>query len=150
VGVNENSYEILENGAGKFKIDIQGCTVASANVESITVEDLVIDEREMTSGADWDYRIYGPGDAHFGSITVRCRVGKNSKELYQWWQDCSVGKGIRKSITVTSLKRDQTDARSWNCLECFPTRWDSGEFSPSSNTAIETIVCKMGRVELAT
>lgn len=150
MGTNETSYEILENGAGKFKIDIVGCTTASANVESITVEDLVIDERELSTGADWDYRVYGPGDAHYGSITVRCRVGKASKELYTWWQLCSTGKDIRKSITVTALKRDGTDARSWNIFEAFPTRWDPGEYSPSSNVACETIVCKMGRVELAT
>lgn len=40
----------LQNGAGKFKMEIEGSPVASRNVESITVEDLVIDEREMTSG----------------------------------------------------------------------------------------------------
>src|SRR5690606_12946655 len=34
-GVNENSYEILENGAGKFRVEIDGCPVASANIESI-------------------------------------------------------------------------------------------------------------------
>jgi phage tail-like protein len=149
VGVNEASYEVLENGAGKFKIDITGCPVASANVESITMEDLHIDEREMTTGADWDYRVYGPGDAHYGSITIRARVGKNSKELYQWWLDTSRGQNIRKSISVICLKRDGSPARQFNALECYPTRWDSGDFSPSSNVACETIVCKMGRVELA-
>jgi phage tail-like protein len=149
MGVNENSYEILENGAGKFAIEIQGCTTASANVESITVEDLVIDERELTTGADWDYRVFGPGDAHYGSITIRSRVGKSSNELYQWWLDCSQGKGIRKSISVIAKKRDGTEARRWNIFDAFPTRWDPGEYSPSSNVACETVVCKMQRLELA-
>jgi len=148
-GVNEGSYEILENGAGKFSVDIVGCPVASANVESITVEDLVIDEREMSTGADWDFRVYGPGDAHYGHITVRARVGKDSKELYQWWLDCSQGKNIRKSISVISKKRDGAEARRWNLLECFPVRWDAGEYSPSSNVACETVVAKIGHVELA-
>jgi phage tail-like protein len=150
LGCNETSYEILENGAGKFTIDINGCPVANANVESITMEDLVLDEREMTTGADWDYRVYGPGDAHFGNITIRARVGKDSKELYQWWLDCSQGKSIRKSISVILLKRDgQTEARRFDIEECFPIRWDPGEYSPSSNVACETIVAKMGRVVLA-
>lgn len=148
MGVNEGSYEILENGAGKFKVDIVGCPTASANVESITVEDLVVDEREMTTGADWDYRVYGPGDAHFGSITIRARVGKASNELYTWWLDCSKGKGIRKNISVIALKRDGGEARRWEIADAFPTRWDPGEYSPSSNVACETIVCKMQRVEL--
>jgi phage tail-like protein len=148
MGVNEGSYEILENGAGKFKVEIDGAATASANVESITVEDLVIDEREMTTGCDWDYRVYGPGDAHFGSITVRSRVGKESKELYQWWLDCSQGKNIRKNISVIACKRDGSEARRWNIFEAFPTRWDPGEYSPSSNVACETIVAKMQRLEL--
>lgn len=148
-GVNENSYEVLENGAGKFKVDIQGCPVASANVESITVEDLVIDEREMTTGADWDYRVYGPGDAHYGTITIRARVGKSRNELYQWWLDNSQGKNIRKSITVVLLDRSGNEARRFNIFDAFPTRWDPGEYSPSSSVACETVVCKMGRVELA-
>lgn len=149
MGVNEGSYEILENGAGKFKIAIDGAPVASANVESITIEDLVIDEREMSTGADLDYRVYGPGDAHYGHITVRARVGKSSSELYQWWLDCSQGKNIRKTIAVTALKRDGSDARSWNLIETFPVRWDPGEYSPSSNVAVETIVAKIGYAELA-
>jgi phage tail-like protein len=149
VPVNEASYEVLENGAGKFKVDIEGCATASSNVESITVEDLSIDVREMTTGADWDYRVYGPGDAHYGSITVRARVGKNSKELYQWWLDTSRGQKIRKSISVICLKRDGSEARRFNCLECYPTRWDAGDYSPSSNVACESVTCKMGRVELA-
>ncbi len=43
--------------------------------------------------------------------------------------------------------------RRWNAglqlFDAFPTRWDPGEYSPSSIVAIETIVCKMGRIELA-
>ena len=135
MGTNEGAYEILENGAGKFKLEIEGCPVASANVESITMEDLNIDVREMTTGADWDYRVYGPGDAHYGSLTIASRVGKDSKELYQWWLDCSRGSNVRKNISVICLKRDGSEARRFNALECFPTKWDSGDFSPSSTVA---------------
>jgi phage tail-like protein len=146
--VSDGPYEVLENGAGKFKVEIDGAPVASANVESVAMEDLVIDEREMTTGADWDYRVYGPGDAHYGSITIRSRVGKQSSELYQWWLDASTGKDIRKSISVIALKRDGSEARRYNLLECFPTRWDPGEYSPSSNVAVETVVASCTRVEM--
>lgn len=50
-----NSPNVLENGAGKFKIDIDGAPIASANVESITIEDLVIDEIPMTTGTSKQY-----------------------------------------------------------------------------------------------
>ena len=142
-GVNENSYEVLENGAGKFKLDIEGAPLASANVESITMEDLVIDEREMTTGADWDYRVYGPGDAHFGSITIRSRVGKDSKELYQWWLDTSRGKNIRKQISVIALKRDGAESRRYDFFECWPTTYRGFVLDGSSPVAAEeiTVVC---------
>jgi phage tail-like protein len=146
--MSEASFEILENGAGKFKIDIAGAPVASANVESITMEDLVIDEREVTCGHNWDYRDFQPGDAHWGSITIRSRVGKQSNELYQWWLDCSTGKNIRKAISVIACKRDGTEARRWDIIDAFPMRWDPGEYSPSSTVACETIVAKMQRVDL--
>jgi|GEM_PF-1804530 phage tail-like protein len=148
LGVNEGSYEILENGAGKFKIDIQGAQTASANVESITIEDLVIDVREMTTGADWDYRVYGPGDAHYGSITIRSRVGKDSKELYQWWLDTSRGKNIRKQISVIALRRDGSEARSYNFLECFPTRYQPLVLDGTSRVSVEEVTAKCEGVDM--
>jgi hypothetical protein len=41
-----------------------------------------------------------------------------------------------------------TEARRFNIFDAFPTRWDPGDYSPSSKVACETIVAKMGRVEL--
>ncbi len=147
-GVDEGSYEILENGAGKFKIDIQGAPTASANVESITMEDLTIDVREMSTGADWDYRVFGPGDAHFGSITIRSRVGNNSKELYQWWLDTSRGRNIRKQISVVALRRDGAEARSYNFLECFPTRYQPLVLDGTSRISVEEITAKCEGVDM--
>jgi hypothetical protein len=116
---------------------VEGMPVPDAGIQRITVEDLVIDEREMSTGADWDFRtllpsmeqavkegwrIYAPGDVHYGSITVRARVGKSSPALYQWWQQASRGKNIRKNISVVALKRDGSAAREWKWHDCFPTR----------------------------
>ena len=78
------------------------------------MEDLVIDERELSTGAVGDYRVYGPGDVHFGSITIRTRLGRDSTELYQWWLDASQGKDIRKSISVIALTRDGSEARRYD------------------------------------
>lgn len=103
----------------------------------------------MTTGADWDYRQYAPGDAHYGKLTLRSRVGKNSKELLQWVQDASVGKNVRKNIAVIIKERAGAEVRRYNLMECFPIKYDPGDYSPSSSVACETIVCKMGRVELA-
>ena len=142
-GVNEGSYEILENGAGKFRVEIGGLPVASANVESITMEDLVIDERE---GAPGESPV--PGNPRFGSITLRVfRTQPN--EIEEWFSQAASGIPITRDISIVLPGKRDRELRRFNCFECFPTRWDPGEYSPSSNVAVETIVCKMGRVELA-
>lgn len=145
-GVNEASYEVLENGAGKFKVDIEGAPTASANVESITIDDVVIGIVDVTPEGD-DVRTFEPGDAHYGSITIRCRVTLGN-ELFDWWLAAAKGDSIRKNISVIALGRDGSEARRWNVIDAFPVRWDPGEYSPSSNVAVETIVAKMQRVEL--
>ncbi|MBM3926198.1 MAG: twin-arginine translocation signal domain-containing protein [SAR202 cluster bacterium] len=144
-----NQDEFLENGAGKFAVDIPGLPETSANIQSIQVEDLTIDIRETTTGADWDYRTYAPGDAHYGKASFRSRVGKNSKELLQWLHDASRGKDVRKNISVIIKDRDGSEARKYNLFECFPIKFDPGDYSPSSTTMVESITVKIGRVEFA-
>lgn len=119
-GTDEGAYEILENGAGKFRVDLGDLPLRG--VQGVSMEDLLVDVREVKGGND-EYRVYGPGDAHYGSITIRSRVGQDSKELYQWWLDTSQGKNIRKSISVSLLNRAGEDARRYNFLECFPTSY---------------------------
>jgi phage tail-like protein len=140
-----NQDEFCENGAGKFKVDIPGAPVATANIHSVQAEDLTIDVRETTCGVNWDFRQYAPGDAHYGKLTLRSRVGKNSKELLQWLQDASIGKAVRKNILIQVLKRDGAVARTYTAEESFPIKFDPGDYSPSSTTRVETIVVKVGR-----
>jgi phage tail-like protein len=139
--------EILQNGSGSFAIEIEGAPVASANVESITMEDLVIDEREMTTGADWDYRVYGPGDAHYGSITIRS-LAADDTELYDWWAEAAQGKNIRKSISVIALKRDGSEARRYNYHDCFPVRYMPHSLDQVGQKATEGIIARCGALTL--
>lgn len=146
-GANAGSYEILENGAGKFSVEIEGSPSASTRVVGVSIEDLVIDTYEMTTGADWDYRVYGPGDAHFGDMTLTVARDRDSQEIYQWWLDNSRGSTVRKTIKISVLKRDRSVARSYTFYDCFPVSYKSGNFSPTSNLATLEVVVTVGRVE---
>lgn len=135
----------------RFRVEIEGAPTASAAVESVRIDDIVIDA-PPAEGEPGDESLFGPRDAHFGSITIRARRSPGpvtSSELYQWWLAASRGEDVRKTISVISLRRDGTEARRFNVFDAFPTRWDPGEYSPSSSAAVETIVAKMQRVELA-
>jgi phage tail-like protein len=145
---NLNQDEFLENSAGKFAVDIPGAPTASKNIHSVHVEDLTIDVREETCGENWDFRTYASGDTHFGSVTLKSKVDKNSKELLQWFMDASVGKNVRKNISIVLKDRDGDEARRWILHDAFPIKYDPGDYSPSSTVGLETIVVKIGRVEL--
>ncbi|MBI3099911.1 MAG: hypothetical protein HYY93_16995 [Planctomycetes bacterium] len=75
-----------------------------AMIAGTETTDLVFDIRETTTGLDVEYRLYGPGAAHWGSarFTSACVLG-GSKELQAWWQECASGKNIRKNITATKV-----------------------------------------------
>ncbi|MBI4335735.1 MAG: phage tail protein [Candidatus Omnitrophica bacterium] len=143
-----NQDDFLINGPGKFAVDIPGCPITSANIQSVQVEDLTIDVRETTGGVDWDFRTYAPGDAHFGKATFRSRVGKNSKELLQWLQDASDEKNPCKNVGVIIRDRKGKEARRWNLINCIPVKYDPGDYSLNSQTRIETIVVQIGYIEI--
>ena len=52
-------------------------------------------------------------------------------------------------MVIVLRNDDTTEAGRYNLFDCFPVRWDPGEYSPTSTVAEETIVAKMQRVELA-
>lgn len=149
-GTDGGAYEVIANAFG-FGIDIPGCADASKNVREIAIDELNIDCREMTTGQDVEYRLYGPGAAHWGlcKITSACTLGA-SKELQLWWKDCASGKGIRKNLSVNLFKSNKTAGRSYLLYDCFPTQWSSVNFDTSSTVQTETLTCKVGRIEFKT
>src|ERR1043166_2724192 len=63
-GTDAGGYEVIANAFG-FGVDIPGCGDASKNIREVHIDELTIDAREMTSGLDVEYRLYGPGHAHW-------------------------------------------------------------------------------------
>jgi phage tail-like protein len=149
-GTDTGAYEVIANAFG-FGVDIPGCADASKNIREIAIDELNIDAREMTTGLDVEYRLYGPGAAHWGSakFTSACTLG-GSKELQAWWQAAAKGKDIRKNITVTLFKSDKTPGRSYSLFDCFPSQWSSVNFDTSSTVQTETLTVKIGRIEFKT
>jgi len=143
-------YEVIANAFG-FSVDIPGCADASKNIREIAIDELNIDVREMTTGLDVEYRLYGPGKANWGSakFTSACTLG-GSKELQAWFQEAAKGKNIRKNITVTLFKSDKSPGRSYSLFDTFPTQWSSVNFDTSSTVQTETLTVKIGRIEFKT
>ena len=130
---------------------IPRCADASKNIREIAIDELSIDLRETTTGTDVEYRLYGPGQAHWGSAKFTSAVTLGgSKELQAWFNEAAKGKNIRKNITVTLFKSDKTPGRSYTLMDCFPTQWSAVNFDTSSTVQTETLTVKIGRIEFAT
>ena len=140
--------DIKDSSGGSIIVDIAGAPNASQNISSVVVSDLNVDIRETTTGTDVEYRLYGPGDAHYGSAKVTSAVTLgSSKELQTWFLDTSRGQNIRKNITVTLFKSDKSAGRSYTLHQCFPTQWSAVNFDTSSTVQTETLTCKVGYIE---
>ena len=150
-GRESGGYEVIANAYG-FSCDIPGCPDASKNIREIAIDELNIDAREMTTGLDVDYRLYGPGQAHWGNASLTVAADSSgSKELQAWFQESAAkGNNIRKNITVTLFKSDKTPGRSYTLFDCFPTQWSSVDFDPSGTVQTETLTVKIGRIEFKT
>jgi len=150
MGTDAGAYEVHYHAAG-FSCDIPGCSDASKHIREIHIDELSIDAREMTTGHDIEYRLYGPGHCHWGSASFTSAVTLGaSKELQTWFNDCAHGKNIRKNILVSLNKSDKTPGRSWTLNDCFPTQWAAVNFDTSSQVQTETIRVKVGYIEFKT
>jgi phage tail-like protein len=146
----EGGYQVIANAFG-FGMDIPGCADASKNVREISIDELNIDVRELTTGIGVQSRLYGPGKPHYGSATFTSAVTLGaSKELQAWFNDAAKGKNIRKNITVTLFKSDKTAGRSYTLMDCFPTQWSSVDFDPNFGGPTETIQVQIGSIEFKT
>jgi len=147
---DEGGYNVIANAFG-FGVDIPGCADASKNIREISIDELNIDIRELTTGMDVEYRLYGPGQAHWGNakFTSACTLG-GSKELQAWWAEAAKGKNIRQNITVTLFKSDKTAGRSYTLNQCFPTQWSSVNFDTTSTVQTETLTVNVGYIEFKT
>jgi hypothetical protein len=81
-------------------------------------------------------------------LNTTITMDPQAPELVPWLFDRS-GTSKPQAIVVEMEQRNQEQNRTWNLMECFPIRYDAGDYSPSSTTKVETIVVKIGHVELA-
>jgi hypothetical protein len=135
--------------AGNFRVEIPGAPEASANVESVSINDLRLDIRLKPVRARDEFGSFRPGDAHFGSVTIKAFAGPRTGELQQWFEQAAAGENAFRNVLVIAVKDDGTAARTFNLFDCYPMKWDPGEYSPVAAPLTETIICKIGRVELA-
>jgi phage tail-like protein len=133
-----------------FEIEIPGMPASSMACSGIEGLMAAFDTRETTTGLDVEYRTYAPGDAHYGRVKVKFPAFHGDPvgaEIMAWMEQARTT-GIRKNITVIVKKTNGSPIRTFNLHDCFPVKWDPGDYSPSSTVAVETLEIAIQRVEM--
>jgi hypothetical protein len=107
-------------------VDIPGvCSLAPARALSRIGVDISV--RELATGADWDYRVYGPGDASYPEVTLRIDPSCWN-DAFDWFLDVTQGQNIRKTVTVQVMDWVTGQAAiSITLHDSFPTSFDGNE-----------------------
>jgi phage tail-like protein len=133
--------------ARNFAVDIPGLPDESANCFSAQIDPVVIPPVE-DPGADPLFRNYAPGMPEFGNARFTFVAAPNRDNLRRWIIDAAMGQPVRKNITITLFKKDGSPARKYNLIDCFPVKWDPGDYSPSSNVVVEMLEVRLDRITM--
>jgi hypothetical protein len=93
-------------------VEIEG--LGSANIRSIALEDLTIDDRG------------GPNAARSGRAMLT-DFSDQADSLKQWLLDAQNGHKVVRGISVRLFQGDSKFDRGWNLLQCTPIRWTPNE-----------------------
>jgi len=144
--VPEVTYEILDNGYQKLRVNIPGCHTESQHIESVQIDDLIIGVRELSSPGDWIS--IAPGKTAPQTITLRSRLPHTnfSSGWKRWWQDCSQASAsdrkrlCERDISVVFLKRSRAEGRRYDFERVVPVSWQAVEFYPGLPYSVQTLV----------
>ncbi len=135
--------------------------VALQGVQDLAVDDIVFDYKavaspppgspaDLAAAQQADYRLYSPGQAHWGNARITLDSGPDADKLHSWMKDAFDQKALRKNISVTLFKSDKTAGRSYNFFDCFPVRYEMPNLNSSSSAhATERLTVSIGHIEFA-
>lgn len=144
-GTDAGAYEIIANA---FTVVIDGAPTAATDIKEIEIDDLIIEQRETTTGLDVEYRLYAPGATHWGNARFSVAAHSNtSHQLQQWLAETARGKNVRRQITISILQPDKSVGRTYTLFDCFPTGMHTS--FDSAGRAAEIFEVSMSRIEFS-
>jgi hypothetical protein len=142
--------QFLENG--RFAVDIKKCAASSPLCVSVSVDPIRVKIDDVTSGADFQQRLYKPMWTAFGEARFTFRVpasGQNT-DVKDWFNICrTTPDGNRSAISVILKDRANADARRYELAETFPTYYSAGSYSTDTASQLCELHVNVGRIELA-
>ncbi len=129
------------------------------DVLEVQIDDIVIDYQavavpspddppDLAAAAKAGYRLYSPGQAHWGNARLTLAPGPDTDFLYQWYIDTTKGKTDRRSISVIFHNDAGEEAGRYNFFECWPVRYKPPTLSNGVVSDGGTLEVGIGAIEL--
>jgi hypothetical protein len=113
----------------------------------------------LNCALDWGNTTMPPPNkdvVHGTEATLRTRrlattisMDSEKPSLPEWLLTWDSDKGVPRDFEVSAEGKGTEAQRNWSFYDCFPIKYDPGDYSPSSTTKVETITVKIGHVEFA-
>ena len=135
--------------ANMFKVEIEGCARSSPLCLGADFSPL----RAVTPGQTprSGPAAAGPGPLVPGTVRLRFATpaqGGNS-DIAAWMAAAAKGGRDLRQIVVTLLATDRSPIRTYHFIDCFPTQFDSGDFSTVGEVNVAELVVQPTRLEVS-
>ena len=134
------------NWSGLFTVSIDG--IDAGEFQEVKLPRANIEIIEYYTGNNKSPR-KRPGPVTWQNIVLR-RGFANNTILLEWWEQISLGKADKRSVTIQVRDEEGNITMAWNCFSCWPCAWDLADFrAGSTELAIEEIELATERIEVA-
>lgn len=126
----------------RYEVKIEGVTAGwFTECSGLTIEREIYPHQE---GGQNDYVHQLPGPIKHQSLTLKKGIAEEA--LWQWLEAGKFdGKVKRCNVSVILYHPDRSEARRWDLINVFPTRWSGAELKTGSRqVAVETLQLTQG------
>jgi hypothetical protein len=102
--------------------------------------------------ADFSFSLSKPkvaGSKQSKKLRLHGTLSTSDAALIKWVSKPGKAESLRRALGVRLDKNDKSPERRWNLADCFPSRYEPGDYSPSSTTKVAEITVEIGHVEFA-
>lgn len=135
-----------------FTVEITGVaggTDTDSDWETCSGGALQIEVADASTGKD-QYHVQTPGHKFVDEFTLRGSMTPGRKAVCEWINAVVAGQDPRRNVTLKEIRKDGSDGKTFNYVDCFPTRYVFPQLSAeATGNLYEEVHIKPIRLELS-
>lgn len=118
--------------ASRFSVELDGLLVATFSECSGLSGEIEVETYQEGGVNSFAHSL--PGRASFGNVTMESGFA-NTTDMWKWFYDATMGKIVRKNISIIMHTQTYEEAMRWNLEKAYPVRWEGPSFSAGGTDA---------------